>query len=44
VTIGWNLSFSQIRRLEYNDEEIRMGFNTQTGEAVGTAWEGFTES
>lgn len=32
----------QVRRLAYNDEEIGMGFNSQTGLAVGTALEGFT--
>ena len=32
----------QIRRLAYNDEGIGMGFNSQTGLAVGTALEGFT--
>jgi hypothetical protein len=32
----------QIRRIEFNDEEIGMGFNSQSGLAVGTALEGFT--
>jgi hypothetical protein len=32
----------QVRRLIFNDEEIGMGFNSETGLAVGTALEGFT--
>lgn len=32
----------QVRRIIFNDEEIGMGFNSQTGLAVGTALEGFT--
>lgn len=32
----------QIRRIEFNDEEIGMGFNSESGQAVGTALEGFT--
>ncbi len=33
---------AQVRRLAFNDEEIGMGFNSQTGLAVGSALEGFT--
>lgn len=36
------MPISQIKRIEYNDEEIGMGFNSETGEVVGTALEGFT--
>jgi hypothetical protein len=36
------MPFSQIRRIEYNDEEVGMGFNSDTALAVGTALEGFT--
>ncbi|MGA8943603.1 MAG: hypothetical protein WB502_12955 [Thermoactinomyces sp.] len=36
------MPISQVKRIEYNDEEIGMGFNSETGEAVGTALEGFT--
>lgn len=32
----------QVRRIEFNDEEIGMGFNSETGLAVGTALEDFT--
>jgi hypothetical protein len=32
----------QIRRIEFNDEEIGMGFNSESGLAVGTALESFT--
>lgn len=32
----------QIRRIEFNDEEIGMGFNSDTGLAVGTGLESFT--
>ena len=32
----------QVRRLLFNGEEIGMGFNSQSGLAVGTALEGFT--
>lgn len=32
----------QVRRIEFNDEEIAMGFNSESGLAVGTALEGFT--
>ncbi|WP_218939176.1 hypothetical protein [Bacillus thuringiensis] len=32
----------QIRRIEFNDERIGMGFNSETGQAIGTALEGFT--
>lgn len=32
----------QVRRIEFNDEEIGMGFNSESGLAVGTALEGFT--
>lgn len=32
----------QVRRVIFNDEEIGMGFNSQSGLAVGTALEGFT--
>jgi hypothetical protein len=31
----------QVRRIIFNDEEIGMGFNSETGLAVGTALEGF---
>jgi hypothetical protein len=31
----------QVRRLIFGDEEIGMGFNSQTGLAVGTALEDF---
>jgi hypothetical protein len=33
---------AQVRRLAFNDEEIGMGFNSESGLAVGTALEGFT--
>lgn len=33
---------AQIRRAIFNDEEIGMGFNSDTGLAVGTALEGFS--
>lgn len=33
---------AQVRRLTFNDEEIGMGFNSQSGLAVGTALEDFT--
>ena len=33
---------AQVRRLAFNDEEIGMGFNSESGLAVGTAVEGFT--
>ncbi len=36
------MPISQIKRIEYNDEEIGMGFNSETGEVVGTALEGFS--
>lgn len=32
----------QVRRTIFNDEEIGMGFNSETGLAVGTALEGFS--
>ncbi|MEH7180939.1 hypothetical protein [Neobacillus vireti] len=32
----------QVRRIEYNDERIGMGFNSESGLAIGTALEGFT--
>jgi hypothetical protein len=32
----------QVRRLSFNDEEIGMGFNSKTGQAVGIALQGFT--
>ncbi|MFE5811545.1 hypothetical protein [Streptomyces sp. NPDC056491] len=32
----------QVRRIIFNDEEIGMGFNSQSGLAIGTALEGFT--
>ena len=32
----------QVRRILFNGEEIGMGFNSETGLAVGTALEGFT--
>src|SRR6266511_876681 len=32
---------AQVRRIIFNDEEIGMGFNSQSGLAVGTALEGF---
>jgi hypothetical protein len=32
----------QIRRISFNDEEIGMGFDSQSGLAIGTALEGFT--
>ncbi|PEP31644.1 hypothetical protein CN575_21330 [Bacillus wiedmannii] len=32
----------QIRRIEFNDERIGMGYNSETGQAIGTALEGFT--
>ncbi|MCX8130625.1 MAG: hypothetical protein N3I35_11065 [Clostridia bacterium] len=32
----------QVRRKEFNDEEIGMGFNSESGLAIGTALEGFT--
>ncbi|RWP39335.1 MAG: hypothetical protein EOR04_23380 [Mesorhizobium sp.] len=35
-------SVAQIRRVIFNDEEIGMGFNSDTGLAVGTALEGFS--
>lgn len=35
-------SVEQIRRVIFNDEEIGMGFNSDTGLAVGTALEGFS--
>jgi hypothetical protein len=31
----------QVRRILFNDEEIGMGFNSESGLAVGTALEGF---
>ncbi|MFI6600264.1 hypothetical protein ACIBHX_28805 [Nonomuraea sp. NPDC050536] len=34
----------QVRRVLFNDEEIGMGFNSDSGLAVGTALEGFTVS
>ncbi|PAZ11590.1 hypothetical protein CLM62_34710, partial [Streptomyces sp. SA15] len=33
---------AQIRRIIFNDEEIGMGFNSGTGQAIGSALEGFT--
>ncbi|MEU0939839.1 hypothetical protein [Embleya sp. NPDC005971] len=35
-------SVPQIRRILFNDEEIGMGFNSETGQAIGSALEGFT--
>lgn len=32
----------QVRRIIFNDEEIGMGFNSQSGLAIGTALEGFS--
>ncbi len=32
----------QVRRLLFNDEEIGMGFDSESGLAIGTALEGFT--
>jgi hypothetical protein len=32
----------QVRRIENNDEQIGMGFNSESGLAVGTALDGFT--
>ncbi|MEV4889512.1 hypothetical protein AB0K48_08995 [Nonomuraea sp. NPDC055795] len=34
----------QVRRVLFNDEEVGMGFNSESGLAVGTALEGFTVS
>lgn len=34
----------QVRRKDFNDETIGMGFNSETGLAIGTALEGFTVS
>lgn len=31
----------QVRRIEFNDEEIGMGFNSESGLAIGSALEGF---
>jgi hypothetical protein len=36
------IQLPQVRRIEFNDEEIGMGFNSESGLAVGTALEGFT--
>jgi len=36
------IQIPQIRRIEFNDEEIGMGFNSESGLAIGTALEGFT--
>ena len=33
---------AQVRRITFNDEEIGMGFNSESGLAVGTALENFT--
>ncbi|MFF2287230.1 hypothetical protein [Peribacillus butanolivorans] len=32
----------QVRRIEYNDERIGMGSNSESGQAIGTALESFT--
>src|SRR4028119_774038 len=32
----------QVRRIIFHDEEIGMGFNSESGLAIGTALEGFT--
>jgi hypothetical protein len=32
---------AQIRRIQFNDEEIGMGFNSESGLAIGSALEGF---
>lgn len=32
---------AQVRRITFNDEEIGMGFNSESGLAVGTALENF---
>jgi hypothetical protein len=37
------IDLPQVRRLMFNDERIGMGFNSDTGLAVGSALEGFTE-
>jgi hypothetical protein len=34
-------SDSQIRRIMFDDEQVGMGFNSESGLAVGTALEGF---
>jgi hypothetical protein len=40
---GWLAmpEIAQVRKIIFNDEEIGMGFNSQSGLAVGTALEGF---
>jgi hypothetical protein len=35
-------NIAQVRRLQFNGEEIGMGFNSESGLAIGTALEGFT--
>ncbi|MBJ8056101.1 peptidoglycan-binding protein [Bacillus cereus] len=32
----------QVRRIDFNDERVGMGFNSESGLAIGTALEGFT--
>ncbi|HDR7799649.1 TPA: hypothetical protein QCY03_003447 [Bacillus tropicus] len=38
------VQISQVRRKDFNDERIGMGFNSETCLAIGTALEGFTVS
>lgn len=35
------IQIPQVRRIEFNDEEIGMGFNSESGLSIGTALEGF---
>lgn len=35
------IQLQQVRRIEFNDEEIGMGFNSESGLAIGSALEGF---
>lgn len=36
------IQIQQVRRIEFNDEEIGMGFNSESGLTIGSALEGFT--